>query len=519
MKKYNESLIEEARHLNQDLSEKTNAAENLMNIISNKSQEINKLMHDIDKERDQNLNLHKQLNELRDRFESEKLEALQSLQVARQESQELLDKVKDYDQVIHKKAEVTKSLEQQLKDKKSLQDLVKATIEENRKLKMELDSRESNDSVLLKEIERLRNVNEYADLNINSLEDENMRYKTSLDLTLKESGELRARIRDYEKLTLRLQNLQEAHDKLCEEKTRQENELLQKIFELENKIQSMQLSKRESEETIDKLQQSTESKDNELSRIHEAYQNLHSDNCVLQKALMEKNRDMDSLLQTLNNLKLENETLLQKCSEADDLDQKLKGIKTAYVELSKVKNILEANRTEDLHHLEKKIEENRQLIEQIKSLEATQSAATNAIQFLQGEKMRTQSALNLIKKESVELIDKIKYYEDIETEYENLQRTYDEMVREKQNLQTELNRLNADLRKMAKENSELHSHSQNLLSHNEDLEYALMGARKEVIQQTLETRVYYHSFEAFYVQVFFCSLSKSPAPRLNHSRT
>ncbi|KAJ8729628.1 hypothetical protein PYW08_001209 [Mythimna loreyi] len=498
LEKYNESLLDESRSSQQDFEEKTKAVENLMNVIKNKSQEINKLIQDVENEKEQNKNLCKQLNELRDRFDSsrvslenEKLQALQSLDVARQESQELLNKVKDYDEVIHKKDDVTKSLEQQLKDNKELQDLLMATIEENRELKKDLDSRENHNTILVAEIQRLRDINEYAVESINSLEDQNNQYKMSLDLTLKESGELKDKMLNYENLSLQLQNLQSSHEKLVNEKTLLQNELLENSYELENAKHSIELSKRESEEIIDKLQQSQGSKDNEISRIREAYQKLSGEKYIVQKALMEKTRDMDDLLQALNNLKLENDKLLQACGQSDGLEQELESLRNAFAELSNERNILEQNKTEEFNHLyntlEKKIEENRELMEHIKTLESNQAAAENTIETLQSEKMMTENKLNVMKKESLELVDKIKDYENLENEYAKLKNALDQMAGEKENLQAELNRQLAELGKIERENSELQSTSQILLTHSEDLESALVDARSQLIQKSSDS--------------------------------
>ncbi|XP_047042247.1 myosin-2 heavy chain-like [Helicoverpa zea] len=477
LEKYSESL-------RQDIDDKMTANDNLMSIIHNKSQEINKLMQDIEKKKDENKDLLRQLNELRNRFDSslsnlqqEKMQALQSLQVARQESQELLEKVKNYDQALHIEADVTKSLEIQLQEKEELHNLLMNAIEENRNLKADLASRENNNSILLQEIQRLRDVNEYAVDSINNLQDEKNKYRMSLDFTQKESTELKDKIMHYENLMLKLHNLQESHEKLIEEKSRLEGAFLEKSYELENAIHTIQLTKRESAELIDRLQQAEGSKDNELSRISEAYQKLSSEKYAVQKDLIEKRRDMDNLVQTLNNMKADNQQLIQKCNQFEDIEQELTEMKKKYAELMYDFE----NKTEEINHLyntlENKIEENRELTEQIKTLEI------NQVMALEDEKIMTEAKLNIMKKESAELLEKIKQYQNLETEFEKLKAAHDQMKIDKENLQIELNTQMADLKRMEQENSELHSHSQNLLSHSEDLEHALIGARTELIKK------------------------------------
>uniref|UniRef100_A0A2A4IWY7 Uncharacterized protein n=1 Tax=Heliothis virescens TaxID=7102 RepID=A0A2A4IWY7_HELVI len=483
LEKYSESL-------RQDIDEKLTANDNLMSIIHNKSQEINKLMQDIEKKKDENKDLFRQLNELRNRFDSsltnlqqEKMQALQSLQVARQESQELLEKVKNYDQVLHIKSDVTKSLELQLQDKEELHNLLMSTIEENRNLKTDLANRDNNNSILVQEIKRLRDCNEYAVESINSLQDETNKYRMSLDFTQKESSELKDKIMHYENLMIQLHNLQESHEKLIEEKSRLENDLLEKSYELENAIHTIQLTKRESAELIDRLQQSEGSKDNELSRISEAYQKLSSEKFAVQKDLIEKRRDMDNLLQTLNNMKADNQQLLQKCSQVEDIEQELAELKKKYSELMYDFE----NKNEEINNLyntlEYKIEENGELTKQIKTLEKNQVIA------LEDERIMTEAKINIMKKESDELFEKIRQYQKLETEFEKLKTAHDQMKIDKENLQAELDLQMADLKRMEQENLELHSHSQNLLSHSEDLEHALIGARTELINKSSSSAV------------------------------
>lgn len=494
MEKYTERLIEENSRLSQDVEEKSTAVENLMKIINNKSQEINKLVHEMEKKKYETTDLCRQLNDLRERFdlslmssESEKLDAIKSLQIARQESQELLEKVKDYDQVIHKNADFIKSLELQVEDNRDLQNLLMSTMEENRTLKLNLEDRENANSILLQEIQRLRKVNEYSADNISSLREENDHYKMSLELNQTESGELRDKLMNYDNVNIQLKTLQGSHTRLLEEKKRLENELLAKASELENAQHSMLLDKRESDDLITRLQRSEGSKDDELYKMSEAYHIANSEKRAAENELEEKNRYIESILQTVNSLKHQNAELVQKCNDAEELEQNLISLKKAYSELATEMNTLQNDfdiktdeYTQLYNTLESKIEENRDLFERVRLLELSQEMATNDIKALQDEKYSIQAKANVIEQESAVLISKIKHYENLELEFDKLKRAHDEMRVEKETLQSELNMQLADLRRMEQENCELHSHSQTLLSHSEDLENALIGARTEV---------------------------------------
>ncbi|KAH9635054.1 hypothetical protein HF086_004408 [Spodoptera exigua] len=399
LEEYKESLLEETRLLKENLHENTSAVDNLMSVIKNKSQEINKLMQEMERKKDENRDLLGQLNDLRERFsssldrmEKEKLQALQSLQVTRQESKELLDKIKDYDETIHKKEDATKSLELQLQENKELQNML---IEKNRNLEKELTTRDNNNSLLLQEIQRLRELNQYAVNNINSLENENNQYQISLDLTQKESGELKNKMMYYENLSNQLQNLQESYDKLFTEKSQLENQLL------------------ESDELINSLQQSEESKANGLSRLTEQ---LTAEKYAADEEIIEKKRHIENLLQNLDTLTLEKEHLLRRCKDADDLERELENLKVTYVELSHERSMLQNdfdNKTEEFNHLyntlENKIEENRELIEQIKTLEANQAIILSDVKS-------AQDRFHLIKQST----GSIEPYKDIMEEIETI---------------------------------------------------------------------------------------------------
>lgn len=477
LEKYSESLIEDTKVLSQDAKEKSLAVENLMNVVKNKSQEIDKLEYEIVKRKEENTKLLQQIKELQHNFdnsvaslETEKTQALKYMHLAREESQELLNKVKDYDRVIHSNADITKSLEMQIETKKELENLLVNAVHENTNLKMNLASSESNNAILQKEI--------------NSLEGQNNEYKTSLELTQKESSQLKLKLKHFDNLTLQLQSLQDSHDKLIEEKKQLENKLLEKNYELDNAMRSIQLTKRESEELIDKLQQSESIKD-ELYRLREACQKLADEKYSLQKELMERQNDIEDLLKSLNNLQMQNnEHTLQKCEQIELLEQELEDFRKTYEALLNEKNILLDdfnNKKEEFNklynNLEEKIEENRELVEQIKSLEMN---AQNRIKSLQDDNLTTQATLNVIKKESAELFDKIKYYETLEVEFNQLKRAHSQMKMEKDKLQDELDMQLADLKKIEKENYELQCQSQNLITQNEDLENALISSRTEV---------------------------------------
>ncbi|KAL0894525.1 hypothetical protein ABMA27_013104 [Loxostege sticticalis] len=487
-------LMEENGNLSQDLQEKSTAVENLINIINSKSQEVTQLKDDIERKDEAQKMLNNQLQKLKDLYsrnmsavEDEKTKALRSLQLAQKESQELLEKVKDYSDVLHRNDDMTKSLATTSKEYNELKNVLKDTMEENQSLQMDLISRENNNSILLQEIQRLREVNSYAINNINNLQDQKNEYKTSLELTKKESEILGDKLRQFEYIAQETDTLKEAFEALTNEKEKLENELRNKKYELEKALRSLKLCKKESEELIGKLDQ-TQIWEEELARLNESHNKLMDEKHALQSELTEKSRNFESLLKTAND---KNELLLKSSQKIADLENELIDLKKAYDKLLADKNDLQNdfdNKTEDLNNLynnlESKIEENRELLEQIKGMEVHQKATKSNLIALQNENLFTQNTLSAIQKESAALIDKLKQYETLESEYEKLKY-------ENECIQNELSKQLSALKKIEKENEDLVNENINLQTINEDLEKSLINTRNELISKPGSSTITY----------------------------
>lgn len=485
-----QQLLEENRNLSHEVDEKTRAVGNLMNVIQNKSQELNRLMEEIENKEKENEDLCKHLHDIQNSFDNgvmellnEKEQALSSLQLARQESRELLIKMKNYDEIIHKKDEMSESFAEQAQDYNNLKNILERTIDENKKLQMDISNRENNNSILLQEIQRLREVHKYAVGNINNLEDENNQYKLSLDLTRKESEILENKLVQFDELREKLHGLTESQQKLLSEKSRLEREVHDKAIELENAKHSIQLAKKESEDLTQILQQDKNLKV-DFSKLNDEFNKLLSANRCLQEEMDDKNRDFDNLLQNLHRLQNENDRL---SLNSNKLKQELDHLQKLYDDLSDEKADLQKdfdNKTEeiDMLHgtLENKIKENQKILKQIKSLEKNQMEARDSISSLQNENLTSQLALESTRKESSLLMNKLKCYEAQAVELDKLKQAYDQIKHEKEMLQGDLSILRADMKRVEKENRELDIQSQNLITHNEDLENALINARKEV---------------------------------------
>ncbi|XP_063839143.1 golgin subfamily B member 1-like, partial [Ostrinia nubilalis] len=479
-------LMEENGNLSQDVEEKSTAVQNLINIINTKSQEVKQLKDNIEKKDEEQQILNNQIQKLKEIYshnmsavEEEKVKALESLQLARRESQELLEKVKDYSDVLHRNNDMTKSLATTSKDYDDLKNVLKDTIEENKSLQMDLISRENNNSILLQEIQRLREVNSYAINNINNLQDQKNEYKTSFELTKKESEVLENKLLQFEYLSQETDSLKMAYENLTKEKEKLEHELRSKKYELEKALKSLQLCKTESEELIVKLDQAQMWED-ELARLNEAHNKLMDEKHALQLELTDRRRNFESLLKTVNS---KNELLLQSSKKIAELENELIDLKKGYDQLLVEKNDLQNdfdNKTEDLNNLyntlEKKIEENRELLEQIKGLEVHQKTTKNNLIALQNENMLTQNTLSAIQKESAALIDKLKQYEVLESDF-------DKIKCENECLQDELSRQIAVLEFTKKENKSLIDENKHLQTINEDLEKSLINTRNQLVSK------------------------------------
>ncbi|XP_037297635.1 uncharacterized protein PFB0765w-like [Manduca sexta] len=270
-------LMEENRNLTQDIEEKNTAIANLMNVINNKSQNINNLLEEIEHRDSDNNNLQKELQDLRAKCKSstdilvrEKMETMSSLQLARQESQELLKKIKDYDDVIHKNDDISKALEAQVEDYNKLKEMLLNTIEENKNLQINLASRENNNSILLKEIQRLR-----------------------------------------------------------EKKQMLQNELVGKSYQLGNAIHSMELTKKESEELMERIHD-TEKLKEDLLKANVNNQNLVQEMQILRNDISKKDKEIEMLQENLNYLKKQNDNLIKVSENEVVLEKQLTELKKAY---------------------------------------------------------------------------------------------------------------------------------------------------------------------------------------------
>lgn len=428
MEKYSDDCRDEVKRitdtnklLTRDLEEKATALENLISVIKHKSQDVNRLNEDKEKLNNANSELFKKIQTLQESLDIEKVEAKKSVQLARQESQELLEKVKDYDEMVLKQDDFAVSFQSQNEEYNKLNDLLKQTQDQN-KHKLEC------------------------------LSDE-------------------------------LQKLKDSHNILLQEKKRLENELHSKTLELDDALYSIQLKNQESEELVNKLHGSENLK-TDFFKINDAYTRIKMEKQAMQNELTDKQNDFDKLLQSFDNLQSQNKLNTQEVESLNfELAGIKSAYDNLLAEKNMLQSDFD-NKSDEINNLyntlETKIEENKELSRRLMKFEHNQEAVTSNMNSLLQENISTKTNLATLKKESDELTERVKYYETLETEYDKLKIDHYKIRAEKDRLERELNHQVTDLRRVERENHDLSSHSQDLLSHSEVLEKALISARTEV---------------------------------------
>lgn len=444
-------------------------------------------MEDMEKRNNENNNLYKQIQTLQETynrsFTALDIEIVQAIKLARQESLELLEKVSDYDDMVQKQDDLTTSFQSQKEKYNNLKSLMMETQDQNKNLQMDLSSRDSNNSILLQEVQRLREVNQFAATNISDLQDEKDKYKLSVEITKKNSKTLLEKLHKFADLSDKYKNLKDSHEKLVRDKSRLDNELQNKTVELDDALHSIQLKSHESEELMNRLHGSENLK-TDLSQLNDAYTRIIMEKKSIQNELTKKKNDYNNLLQSFNHLKLENDKHSQ---EVDAFNRDLAASKRDYDKIVAEKKILQSDFDKKTHEfnnlnntLQTKMEENRKLYQRLTNVENDHKAVTSNNNSLLQENISNKTSLTALEKKSVEFIERIKLYEALKLEYDKLKISHGQVQAERNKLKRELDHQQTDLRRIERENHDLSSQSHNLLSHSEVLEKSLIDARNEV---------------------------------------
>lgn len=163
----------------------------------------------------------------------------------------------------------------------------------------------------------------------------------------------------------------------------------------------------------------------------------------------------------------------QKSDQLSILEQELSDLKKAMNDILNEKEKLEHDieiKNLDMSNLyntlENKIEENKSLQEQIKTLQMHNFEATTNIRNLENDNIHKQTALNTARKESSVLMEKLQHHEHLESEYSKLKTAHEQIILEKERLQRALDAQLSDLTRLERENNELYDQTNNLIKVN-----------------------------------------------------
>ncbi|XP_038217821.1 interaptin-like [Zerene cesonia] len=465
-------LRDQNKMLVQEIENKKSNVENLKEIVESKSQEINNLTNIVESKSNENLELLQQLNSNEENHNKklalinyENETAIDSLKSAQRESYEVLAAFRNY---------LQKNEPTQLKPDGLPKDKGSDIYDEDG------FSVHSNKSVLLNEIKKLHEISIHS---LHSLLDENIRNKESLDVSRKESKILAKKVEDIEELRQKLKDLKHSHENLLKDNNTLQNELSYKKRELDDLINSFLLTKKESNDLLERLNKNENIKD-EFLKLNALYQKLGNERNVLKNELQSKEKELQNLTNLLNCCKNENEKLLLENLRIQGLEAKLIELESEYrnlnTERERLQDMFDA-KTEEMNNLynnfELKIEENRHLFDKIEQLQVKKSD-------LKDENRNIQNNLMLVKKESAVLLRKV------ETDLDNLKHAYDTVNQEKQRLEMEIEAQKKQLQEINAENKILHNQKKELLVHSEDLENALIDARSALKEQSNSPKNY-----------------------------
>lgn len=434
------------------------------------------MINEVDRKNFENKNLAEQMKNLQDDFktkvtalESEKQIALSSIHTAKKESLEILENIKNYDN--HRDVSSYESININYQGKN--ENLTKEVIQKLH----------SNDVNFLNEIELLHEINLES---VQLLQNENIQLKKSFEAANKEVERLKRELTMHEDVNEKFKKLKDSHESLLNENKILLIDLNNKTSELDNIKHAFQLSKKESETLIDELHK-TECIQEEYKKLNESYQKVISDRNVIQNKLLQAEKELQELQQCQKTLRENNEVLLLKVQEQQNLEKKISAIKKSYEKLKEEDDILKndySNKVNEINDLCKcltsKDDEIRDLYLKVKKLEDIERLASNKINSLNTENINMLLNINTMNENVLELENKLKYYENLENNFNNLKHDLDKLKLEKEILQKDLQMQIECMAKLQQENCNLNDESKTLLRHSEDLENALLHARDEV---------------------------------------
>ncbi|KAL4715125.1 hypothetical protein ACJJTC_012172 [Scirpophaga incertulas] len=466
-------LNEENEYFSQKLTENSNIIDNLESVLSKQNKEIKTLLIKIDQNDVEKNDLQKELQNIHEKYnqnviaiEKSNAKALEKVHLARQESQDILDRIHGYNNSPHNSYV-------DLKNEDSYDGVVSNEKSYHRHSHESIIIQNS-DSDLLDEIQDLRNINSLIKRSIDVLRDEKNTYKTCLELTKKESENMENRLLKYKNISEDMEALQDSFINFEKTKVNLEEQLSKRKSELNLISESMITTKQENQGLIAKLQAVEE----ELVKLKDMYNTLLLEKDELRKELLYKTKKLENMTSTLTE---RDEELLKTIQKVTSLEQNLNLIKSVSSDILSEKNVLKQDFDIQLRKLnnilESKTKENLILTEEITQLHDSHENDRNKIIALENEHKSALNILQSIQKESNILINKLNQFESLQTEYEKIKA-------ENEMMQCKLNELTIYASAIEQEKLAIDSENQHLQSINESLEKSLIDSRHQLISQT-----------------------------------
>ncbi|CAK1549664.1 unnamed protein product [Leptosia nina] len=467
-----EYLQDRNQLLSKELENKTEAFESLKEAMNSKSKEIHCLNNELEAKERKNIQLSEDIKINRnmytksiESFKNENEIAINTLKAKQRESREILDIIRQH---------------LQNESEPNLNSFVERTDYSEHEEEKEIEN-----SGLVNEINNLHNISIHS---LHTLLDENVHYKETLDISRQKSENLERKLSDFQNLNQAFNELKNSYELLRSEKHTLEEELKLKNYELDDLINSFQLTKKESEELNQRLNETEDLKEN-FVKINVLYQKLVNERSVLQNDLKHTTVALENTKQYLDDCKQNNEQLILENRRLVDLERKLNSLKEDYenvtVEKQELMNNI-ANKNQEVNHayceLENKTLENKNLSNKIEALQQKDINAENSISILKDD-------ITLVRKESEEFKEKIMFLENIQAEFNNLKLTHQNMLLEKEKIEYEFEGLQKHLQQISEDNRQLTQHKLDLLSQLENLEKALINAQNALKESSKTPQV------------------------------
>lgn len=474
-------LVNENKNLLFDIGEKTVAVENLMNVLTNKCEETDKLLEECDQRRSENYELREQLRDIQniyhiniENLEAEKEQVFESLQLVKKESDQLLERVKDYDNVVCEKEDMKRFIQNKDQEFDDMKRKLKQTQDENKKLQHDLKTSALIESSLLKQVDRLNEFKNEAELKLKSIENERDEYQTKFHSSNSESLMLQNKLSEQEALA---ENLQKYHDEVSKENQQLEQELKKKSGELHSTIEILKLSRNESEDLLRKSEE-------DISIFNENYNKNVVEKDTIQKELSNKNSELELLKQSYDNLKSEIKSVLQ---QYQNMEKENCVLKTDNANISFENSLLQSklescvNDNSELQAALDKTSFNLEALnKKIQVLSKNQQKAETDLNVLEVEHLSAKDSICSISKENDNLKNKLENFYNIEDQLNKLKEENRILKADNDALRNNCEMQSLDIQNLNMRYQDLIQENREQIALNESLETALTNARNEV---------------------------------------